>query len=231
MDASTLQGSLIRDLSGFGNNGTLVAAPLLVNGRVGNALSFNGSTQYVSVADAASLDVSSGTWAFWINLTADLGGSGAAIMYKTDTGPSANGVLCIHIARQVIFGTRTATGAGQSEWDGPTIPTGEWHHFIFTWISGGATTGFYDGIQQFSGSTAAFSFSTQPLYIAQTGDGAPVFKTLDGLMDDVRVYNRPVTPAEAWRMFSDTSGNLGLIVPTRRIVGCTGKRPYLVNWI
>ena len=70
--ASTLRGwwqfeNNVLDSSGNANNGTPTGTPTYVTGRVGQAISLNGTTQYVTVADAASLDLTTGmTLSTWI---------------------------------------------------------------------------------------------------------------------------------------------------------------------
>src|SRR3989338_9287108 len=49
-------GSYAGDASGNKNTGTLTGGPTWVDGKRGKALSFDGSNDYVSVADANSLD-------------------------------------------------------------------------------------------------------------------------------------------------------------------------------
>src|SRR5262249_17298208 len=48
------------DASGSGNNGTISGATWAATGRFGKALSFDGASNWVTVADSASLDLSSG---------------------------------------------------------------------------------------------------------------------------------------------------------------------------
>ena len=54
-------GSVLADLSGNGNNGTLINGPLWLSGKNGTALSFNGSNQRVDIANSASLRLTTGT--------------------------------------------------------------------------------------------------------------------------------------------------------------------------
>src|SRR5262245_5382996 len=53
-------GAAVADVSGAGNHGTISAATWTTSGRFGNALSFNGANSWVTVADAASLDLTTG---------------------------------------------------------------------------------------------------------------------------------------------------------------------------
>src|SRR5438045_544092 len=51
-------GSVLADVSGNGNNGTITDAAWSTAGKHGGALSFNGSTDsFVTIAEAASLDL------------------------------------------------------------------------------------------------------------------------------------------------------------------------------
>src|SRR5262245_11650280 len=72
------------DASGNGNNGTLANAASAAAGKNGKALSFNGSNSWVTVADANSLDLTSGmTLEAWVR-PASLGGWGTVVMKETD---------------------------------------------------------------------------------------------------------------------------------------------------
>ena len=60
-------GTTTADQSGNGNDGTLVNATRVTTGKFNNALNFNGTNAWVSVADAASLDLTTGmTLEAWV---------------------------------------------------------------------------------------------------------------------------------------------------------------------
>src|SRR5450759_5412343 len=59
-------GTNATDSSGMGNNGTLTNGPTWTTGKVGGALSFDGTDDYVNVPDNPSLDMSGNlTIEFW----------------------------------------------------------------------------------------------------------------------------------------------------------------------
>src|SRR4051812_18618197 len=59
------------DSSGSGNSGTIANASWVIGGKYGNALAFNGTNSWVTVADANSLDLTSGmTLEAWVNPSA-----------------------------------------------------------------------------------------------------------------------------------------------------------------
>ncbi len=65
-----IQGTLVPDQSGSGNNGTLNGAPLTINGPFGKALQLDGVKDYVDCGGAASLDIlAKVTLCAWIKTT------------------------------------------------------------------------------------------------------------------------------------------------------------------
>src|SRR5262249_14410311 len=61
-------GATAVDSSGNGNAGTLNGASWTTAGRFGGALSFNGTTSWVTVPDSAPLDLTTGmTLEAWVN--------------------------------------------------------------------------------------------------------------------------------------------------------------------
>ena len=61
-------GTVAFDSSGHNLNGTLVNGPTFVSGKIGNAISLNGSTQYVDLGKPAALQLTgSMSVSAWIN--------------------------------------------------------------------------------------------------------------------------------------------------------------------
>src|SRR5205823_3855748 len=64
-------GTTVADASGNRNTGTVSGAAWTTAGKYGNALSFNGTSSWVTVADAASLELTGGmTLEAWVKPTA-----------------------------------------------------------------------------------------------------------------------------------------------------------------
>src|SRR5436305_7653603 len=79
-------GNVLHDLSGNNNNGTISNATWSATGKYGQSLSFNGTNALVSVADAASLDLTRGmTLEAWVNPTA-LGTNWRSVILKERPG-------------------------------------------------------------------------------------------------------------------------------------------------
>src|SRR5213078_3322484 len=78
-------GTTAGDASGNGNTGTLSNATWSTSGKYGGALSFNGINAWVTVADAASLDLTGAlTLEAWVNPVALV--TGRTVMLKEAGG-------------------------------------------------------------------------------------------------------------------------------------------------
>jgi hypothetical protein len=193
-------GSSIWDASGQGNNGTLPVSGTWVAGQRGTyALRVDGSTQYASVPDAASLDLTSAiTLAAWIKpeqtSTQDLikkavngGTDGYELTLSAVTAPNVQKVFVRF--NQVSAGdTYRVNSTTQYPADGTT-----WMHVAATYD--GTTIRLYvNGVQE--GALAAnitIATNTLPLTIGGQSDGQRKYK---GALDEVRVYGRALSAAE-----------------------------------
>ena len=103
-------GTAAPDASGNGNNGTLTNATWAgaTAGRFGNALSFNGTSAYVSVPDSASLDLTTGmTVEAWVNPTV-AANMWRTVLLKEQPGNYAYG---LYAGREAAPASRADTGS------------------------------------------------------------------------------------------------------------------------
>ena len=63
-------GTIVADSSGYGNNGNTYG-PSWVDGKIGKALNFDGNDDYVDFGNSNSLNTTSITVSFWLNLASD----------------------------------------------------------------------------------------------------------------------------------------------------------------
>ncbi|MBI2624578.1 LamG domain-containing protein [Candidatus Parcubacteria bacterium] len=200
------------DRSGQGNDGTITnmstsTAPAI--GKLGQALSFDGSDDYVSVSAASSLnfDPTNGmtvsAWAYFDTLPPDydmLITKGANNQFEVRTLTSGGVTKGGGIAMDNTGGASDFHYI-DIEAGGTSLQTNRWYHFVLTY-AGGTTLKFYlDGVLDRSEVNAALNSTqdlTKNLEIGRRSDG----NYIDGLIDEVRVYNRALSAAEVKQLYN-----------------------------
>jgi hypothetical protein len=68
-DGKTVSGTQVNDASGNGNRGTMTNGPITTNGKLGQAMEFDGEDDYVSATDNTLDFLVAGktSWSVWIN--------------------------------------------------------------------------------------------------------------------------------------------------------------------
>ena len=185
-------GTVAKDSSGHGNDGTLNGDPRWVSGFLDGALSFGGSGDYVDCGSDPSLDLTAWTIAFWLNATENKNYNGFVIK---DLDAAENYEVLgfadgsIHLPITFDDGTRTYVNTA-----GGTIVGGEWAHLAYSYSPTQGRRFYKDGEMIFSDAPGGTpKASTDPLTI---GNERPMTRFVNGIMDDVRIYNRLLTDAE-----------------------------------
>ena len=174
------------------NDATTVAGPTFGAGKIGNALTLNGSTQYATAPDEASLDITGAiTMAAWIKPESTgtegivkKGVTGGSAGYELSLGSS--GKVFVRFNGQAAYRVDSATSYPT---DGNT-----WVHVAGTY-DGTTVKLYYNGVSE-NPKAASFGLlsNTYPLSIGVNGDLTQYF--FDGAIDDVRVYNRALSDTE-----------------------------------
>jgi len=89
LDVPTISGTTAKDTSGSSKDGTLVATPSAVTGKIGQAYQFNGTSQYVDTATPGVLDgLTNLSICFWMYRT------GSDANYSAAWGQGSGSGLC-----------------------------------------------------------------------------------------------------------------------------------------
>jgi hypothetical protein len=120
------------DTSGNVKNGTLVGSPSFVTGRIGSqAISLNGSSQYITMSSTGAFADNSVTIATWVKFNSLPAGENNMICERDDDGSTwgialeTNGTA---FRPQIVIGS-----SGYNFSSATTITTGTWYHVAVTY--------------------------------------------------------------------------------------------------
>jgi hypothetical protein len=185
-------GTAAADATGKGHTGTISGATWSTAGKNGNALSFDGVNDYVTVADANDLDLTTGmTVEAWVRPAA-LSGWNTVVMKEGTSTTLAYGLYANDSNPWPAVTVRISSN-DQSAIGTSPLPLNTWTHLAATYD--GANLRLYvNGVQAGSrAQTGSMLTSTRALRI---GGNLVWGEYLNGLIDDVRIYNRALTAAE-----------------------------------
>jgi methionine-rich copper-binding protein CopC len=199
-DFNAGSGTTVTDASSSHNNGTITNATWVSNGQFGGALSFNGTNSWVTIPSSSSLNLSSGmTLEAWVK-PATATGYGSVLFKETSggdtyslysvTGNSQPPAAYIN-TNTVVYGPSALSLAGWSHlaatYDGTNLSL---------YVNGNLVNTTTTTIGPIQSSTGALRIGGNSVY----GD------YFNGLIDEVRVYNRALNQGE---IRSDMSTPIG----------------------
>ena len=193
------------DLSGSGNPGTVYGRGQYVSDRFGNAmsaLSFNGQGDYVMCGKGLA-DLESASVSFWVKLESWVGYQ--SVFFDGDATPGKD--FALFFEGSPSFVVRSDDNTGVNDW---MPPVGAWTHFVTVanasthrlelWVNGQAlrSGGFSPGTL---GATKGYHSN---LYFGARAEYDDWF--FHGALDDVRIYNHPLTHAEIQELYTRELG-------------------------
>jgi len=214
-DGQYLNTTTATDTSGSANNGTLTGAngkPVPVAGKLGQALSFDGVDDYVSVgtgASLANLPLNSFTMSSWVKPTGEPSVNGR-IIDKAGAGGVSGWYVFMNPTTHIVeaysdfSGGLIAFDAYQITSSGLTMNS--WTHVVAVFdISTKKFKIYFNGaLQSLSTDTAgvgtALDDSASSFAIGGRAiDGA---RNFSGSLDDVRIYNRALSAGEVTQLYN-----------------------------
>jgi len=172
-----------------------------IDGKNGKALDFNGTSSYVEISDSSVLrGLSNVTWSFW---------------FKADTIPGAtSGKFLRQGSYNYVFGMKDSKyffeiwnedNTKVLNWN-PTSPTPTENAWTFITITYDSTNGkiriyingeLEDTIDMTSGKS--LNNTTGSLFIGALDSSNEFY---DGIIDEIRIYNRVLSPEEIFNLFA-----------------------------
>ena len=206
----TFDDGTANDASGYGNHGTLLnRAAVVTDAERGKVLLLDGANDYMDLGNGTSLDLSDNqqaTIAAWVKVAASKNHN--TILSKGEWRDAYS---------LLIKGDRTPkdllwTGNDTGVLSGDPVPLNLWTHVAVT-INGDQTTFYLNGqlsgsANQDRGNGIDYTATGVALGREQVASSLPAGQHFfSGLMDDVRIYEVALTPAEIQAVMQSGSPN------------------------
>jgi prepilin-type N-terminal cleavage/methylation domain-containing protein len=194
-------GTTARDLSGYGNNGTLIGTIGWTTGKVGYALQFgtgnNYGTGYVNIGNVLNFGTRSFSISAWVNPYGFEPTYGwQRIVTKRDSGSYWYSLTLNSTSRIPMIEFSGGVGSGVA------LSAMSWYHLVATRDGATGVAKIYiNGTLANSGSGWGQNLdNTGPLQIGAWIGG----QIWSGLIDEVRIYNRALSDSEIKSLYEST---------------------------
>jgi hypothetical protein len=204
LDRKNLTNATATDITGNGKNGTLsgsLSTANILNGKIREGLSFNGTSNYIDVGIGKFPYTSSSSFSgsLWVKTT----GGTQTLMSNMDQGSVAGWHFSTTASGLNFLMANAAYSNLISVFSVANVNDGRWHHVGFTYDGSHTAAGvvlYIDGKQTDKtinnnvdpGLLGDYGFKIGVL----TGFGGLPFAYMNGSMDDIRLYGRMVTATE-----------------------------------
>ena len=206
----------LKDKSGNGNDGTSVGTTGFAGGIINQALDLNGSQGYIEIPDSSSLDITNQiTLEAWVYPRAWDNQHENSILTKA--ADNDWGVWNIHYKTQSKGFRFELGGKGTVFETTPSTALNTWYHIV----------GVYDGIAMklyvngvLSNSqpmTGPIKTNNAPLRIGKQFWWGSNYSYWDGLIDELKIYNRALSADEVQEHYNDVSTPPGIVPPDKSI--------------
>ena len=196
------------DRSGNANDGTLTNGPTPDRGIIGQALRFDGADDYVSVADDSSLDfgaITDFSASVWIKYTSSATDYTGVVVKAESTDPPWDGWQLVlvgdTIAAEIGDGS-SVIGVSQGLQGSTDLSDGNWH--FLTLVAERSTDYirlYVDGVQEASVSNSVIGNDNDNTASVLVGTERTSVLFFDGLIDNVRMYNRALSASEVMQLY------------------------------
>ncbi len=192
-----MSGTTAYDRSGAGNTGTLTNGPTKTLGKVGQALSFDGSNDYVDIANVSYTGTFTfSTWFYTSN------NSQTGIIFGEDGGSVAGGPK-IGMTGGNMFVRVNNTGGDSSV---PVPTASQWHFMVVTRNSSSKVDLYIDGGTAIRLNGDAAQTDVYDLDKFGCNGGTPD-QCFTGKLDEFRVYNRALSAGDVQSLYVAGGGS------------------------
>lgn len=218
-DKSDVEDAIAKDVVGI-NDATINGDPQMVDGKIEEALEFDGVDDCVDCGVDASLSLTGAiTLEAWVKWT---GGDNPYFVTKTGDGSHRSYDLSGNSDGTVEFRMGGADCGSIKSTGTIAVPTDKWIHLVGTYEPSGHVRLFIDGSlakEETSGVPASQCDNGLHWYIAAREGNQGFF---GGALDEVKIYNRALSADEVRRNYTATS-QLAVVKPMDKLAITWGK--------
>ncbi|RLI81095.1 hypothetical protein DRP04_06875 [Archaeoglobales archaeon] len=194
-------GSVAKDSSFYNNHGTIHGAQW-VEGRFKSALRFDGIDDYVDCGDIDDVDgvreITVTAWVKWEGATGNL--TTPKEFHRKNNVYALGGGWADHKARFWIYYTKWAN-SGDSTTD---IDDGNWH-FVVGVYDGEYIRLYVDGVEETKRGLTSVTLNANNEHVI-VGSSKGVGEFWNGIIDEVRIYNRALSENEIKMLYYNRIG-------------------------
>jgi len=232
----------VADITGNVSAGTRHGGCTWTSGQFGNALSFNGSTGYVTSPDTAAIHSDTVSLSAWFCLSATP--SFAAVICKPASGPpwsSPYMTWLIRINDSTSIEYDISNGSSYSGGSPPTgvftVPTlvsGAWNHVALTY-DGTTLIGYFNGKQvgAVTNVTGPLVYTSTPIMLGADYGSSPFGDPFPGVIDNVAIFGYPISAVQVYRLYTNPFWRLRPGKQRSAVLAGTATPPptFLPGWI
>lgn len=218
-------GSISIDSSSYMNNGNIVGTPSLVQGKKGAAFRFNGTGDYISVPDAASLAITEQiTLAAWIKPENQ---ATQYIIRKGIQGSVDGYEISLGNGGEVFFRINQASKGNNYRVNSTTpypVNGNTWMHVAGTY-DGSQLKIYINGVLESTVTISPVLIATNnlPLTIGAQSNGSSLFR---GTIDEAKVFNIALEAAEISNLYHIPPIAPELISPANNLINVNTSKEF-----
>ena len=203
-----------RDVSGNGNDGTVNGGAVRTRGVIRGAYKFDGSDDYIDCGDGASLAITDVlTFAAWVKVPYKSSARRAIVGRCTSGGTDLERIAWLAFIdtadRNGLVCWTISTGSSRINlYNSNTVVCDNTWHFVAGSFDGSFLKIYIDGERE-----GILSQTITPQNNGNTNIGREATDSfyIDGLISDVRVYHRALSPAEIRQLYQLGTNRIGLV--------------------
>jgi hypothetical protein len=222
----TFDGS-VSDVTGNGNDGTHIGDPNYAAGKVGDALVFDGAADYVDLPDGFS-DFRNGlTVTLWAMPAA--AGSYARFFDWGNGASNDNIFFCrLGTSNTLAFNVYLADVSSTPVEAANALELDAWQFLVVTMDNGGNVVLYKNGVPLQTGTVFVPAVVTRTNnFIGESNWAADALYA--GLMDDIKLYNYPMSGTEVADLYYASEGEFCLEYPAWDLSGPEGRPDCVVD--